>query len=429
MAEQSLFGTTPEALQASRDAALRQQASQYAQLDPFQRASMNLYQGGNRLGGAIGGLLGAQDPELQRITQRQSLLKQAQPQDAEGWKALAQQLYQQGDNQGAQEAIAKAQALQAIAIKQGVDTSTMASNLATAAGKQFAVSPEGRGQELAKSGKYTSKSISEFIAGTGQLEAIDKFAKPDSKFIAKAVALGFGDKANYGGYTAEQASKVNTELFNEDLKLKATGAPKTVIPLGDVFNKMATTKDAENKQAAWKTAGESYTLAVPLLSKLDELYNNLPQTYTGNLASITVQLGKSLSALGVPVNVNKLANSEYAEAVGAEVVQSIARNFPGSQSNVELQQLIKSKFNILQELPTIRRILTDVRTKTQAGILTYEQLSKKPEEERYRSDSNLLNGTNYKKLDRLNKLMNKSVNKTITPDEITEAKKLQEELK
>lgn len=429
MAEQSLFGATPEALQASRADALQAQALQYAKLDPFQRATMGIYQGANQLGGAIGGMLGGQDPEMMRIKQRQQLLQGVNTTDAASLIKAAQRANEMGDYPAAQELFAKAQSIQSTAIKQGLDTSTTAANLATAVGRQFDVSPEGRGQELAKTGKFTSESIAKFVAGTGQLEAIDKLAKPDSKFIAKAVALGFGDKSNYGSYTAEQAAKVNTELFNEDLKLKATGAPRTVIPLGDVFNKIATTKDAENKQAAWKTAGESYTLAVPLLSKLDELYNNLPQTYTGNLAGITVQLGKSLSALGVPVNVSKLSNSEYAEAVGAEVVQSIARNFPGSQSNVELQQLIKSKFNILQELPTIRRILTDVRTKTQAGILTYEQLSKKPEEDRYRSDPNLLNGTNYKKLDRLNKLMNKSVNKTITSDEITEAKKLQEELK
>lgn len=107
----SLFGITPESLQAQRDQALQQEAMQYAKMDPFQRATAGIYAGANKLGGAIGGMLGAQDPEMMRITQRQSLLQQAQPTNAKGWSDLGSQLMQRGDIQGAQEAYAKAQAL------------------------------------------------------------------------------------------------------------------------------------------------------------------------------------------------------------------------------------------------------------------------------------------------------------------------------
>ena len=119
MAEQSLFGTTPEALQASRDAALRQQASQYAQLDPFQRASMNLYQGGNRLGGAIGGLLGAQDPELQRSSMLKKLATEFDTTTAEGLTGFARAAAQAGMPQQAMQAAQQAQEMnkQAQAIK------------------------------------------------------------------------------------------------------------------------------------------------------------------------------------------------------------------------------------------------------------------------------------------------------------------------
>ena len=107
----SLFGVTPESLTADREAALQQRAMQYAQMDPFKRAAASMYTAGSQLGGAIGGMLGAQDPEMMRLTQRQSLLQQAQPTNAKGWSDLGSQLMQRGDIQGAQEAYSKAQAL------------------------------------------------------------------------------------------------------------------------------------------------------------------------------------------------------------------------------------------------------------------------------------------------------------------------------
>jgi hypothetical protein len=104
----SLFGMTPESLMADREATLQAQAMQYAQADPFQRASANLYRGGNQLGGAIGGMLGAQDPQLQKATALQSILQQADTTTPEGLAALAQTLNQQGFGQQAMQVMDRA---------------------------------------------------------------------------------------------------------------------------------------------------------------------------------------------------------------------------------------------------------------------------------------------------------------------------------
>lgn len=112
MAEQSLFGATPEELQANRAALLQQQAMQYAKLDPFQRATAGIYQGANQLGGAIGGLLGGTDPEMMRIKQRQDLLKNVNPEDPNTLMQAAQQASQMGDYAAAQELVAKARSMQ-----------------------------------------------------------------------------------------------------------------------------------------------------------------------------------------------------------------------------------------------------------------------------------------------------------------------------
>ena len=104
----SLFGMAPESLMAQRDQALQAQAQQYAQLDPLQRATAGIYAGANRLGGAIGGMLGAQDPELAKATALQGIMQQADTTTPEGLSTLAQTLAQQGFGQQAMQVMNQA---------------------------------------------------------------------------------------------------------------------------------------------------------------------------------------------------------------------------------------------------------------------------------------------------------------------------------
>jgi hypothetical protein len=73
---QSLFGVSPEMYQRQQQDRADAQALRFAQLDPFQQANFAIGRGANMLGGAIGGALGGQDPELQRITMRQQIASQ-----------------------------------------------------------------------------------------------------------------------------------------------------------------------------------------------------------------------------------------------------------------------------------------------------------------------------------------------------------------
>lgn len=95
MAE-SLFGMTPQDIQAQRQAAMRQQAQQFAQMPPEQRAAMALYQGGNQLGGALAGMMGAKDPELEKANMVNSLVKETDMTDLDSVKGLAQKLTKAG---------------------------------------------------------------------------------------------------------------------------------------------------------------------------------------------------------------------------------------------------------------------------------------------------------------------------------------------
>ena len=107
---QSLFGNTPQELMAQRDAALQQQAIQYAQLDPMAQAQAGFYTAGNRLGSGLGGMLGAKDPELERLTAIQKASQQADLTTPEGLITFAQTIKAYDPN-AAMQAVQKAQEL------------------------------------------------------------------------------------------------------------------------------------------------------------------------------------------------------------------------------------------------------------------------------------------------------------------------------
>ena len=91
--------TTPEQYQLAQDQAMQAQALQYAQLDPRAQAQYGFYRGGQMLGNAIGGALGGQDPQLQKITQRQQLAAQLDPSKPESFMQAAALAAKSGDQQ------------------------------------------------------------------------------------------------------------------------------------------------------------------------------------------------------------------------------------------------------------------------------------------------------------------------------------------
>jgi hypothetical protein len=98
---QSLFGVTPQMYQQQQQARADAQALRFAQLDPFQQANFAIGRGANMLGGAIGGALGGQDPELQRVTMRQQIARQLNPGDPASIQQAIAALQQSGDAEGA----------------------------------------------------------------------------------------------------------------------------------------------------------------------------------------------------------------------------------------------------------------------------------------------------------------------------------------
>jgi len=80
--------------QQKQNEAMQAQAMQYASLDPMARAQYSLYLGGQQLGSAIGGALGAKDPQLQMIGLQQQILRELDPSNPQQNLMVAQKYAQ-----------------------------------------------------------------------------------------------------------------------------------------------------------------------------------------------------------------------------------------------------------------------------------------------------------------------------------------------
>jgi hypothetical protein len=101
--------TTPDQYQQQQDQLARSQAIEMARLTPEQRAQADIRGGFQRVGNAVGGLMGAQDPQMQLVALRKQVLQGIDPTDAASINKAAQALAQAGDQQGAMQLAQKAQ--------------------------------------------------------------------------------------------------------------------------------------------------------------------------------------------------------------------------------------------------------------------------------------------------------------------------------
>jgi hypothetical protein len=344
MAEQSLFGTTPEALMASRDAALRQQAAQYAQLDPFQQATMGIYQGANKLGGVVGGMLGGQDPEMMRIKQRQQLLQGVNPEDPDSLIKAAQQASQMGDYGAAQELSTKARAMQLQKAQIGKATAEQA-KLELAGKQEIALR-----DELAKLGpNATQQQILNATIKYGDANkvlsviqsSVDKEAtRAQALDIAKQQAEARVEAARLAGESRETVARIAADARKEVAQLVAAlkGPSAAVLKAQEKADKIAegqeglsgtieTAKTLVNDLA--KKGGMTTTSASPLANLVTSLGAGTVGQYGGKLFGTEVQSKRDeLNSVRL-----QLFNA-VKEATGMSSTQL--------NSNVELQTWLKS---------------------------------------------------------------------------------------
>lgn len=120
MATDSILGlfTTPEQYQQAQTQQLYANQLAQARLSPVEQASFNIGAGAQRFGNALGGMLGAEDPQMKLAGLRQQILKGVNPQDMKSIEEAAIQFSRMGDGEGIK-------AMQELAYKQSQITKNL----------------------------------------------------------------------------------------------------------------------------------------------------------------------------------------------------------------------------------------------------------------------------------------------------------------
>ena len=275
-----LFGVTPESLMAQREAALAQQAQQYAQLSPMQAAQAGFYTAGNRLAGAAGGLMGAQDPEMAKAAALQGILKGADTTSPEGLAALAKTLSAQGFGQQAMQVMDQArQARQQVATTQKAEMSVAQEE---ALRKELAaLGPDATEADIMKA--VTKYGSADKVLATLQSSA-DKAAQRQQQVdLQKERIQAQIEMARERGATQQQIAQMQIEGRNQLAQLTAAlkGPSAAVIKAQEKADKVA-----EGQAGLSDTVEVAKTLVNDIASK-----GGMTSTSQGSLANLVTSLG------------------------------------------------------------------------------------------------------------------------------------------
>jgi len=213
---QSLFGITPDMYQQSQQARADQQAFQYAQMTPFQQANYAIGRGANMLGGAIGRGLGGEDPELARITMRQQIASQINPNDPTSIQQGIASLSQGGDPQGAMMLQGEYQKLMESKALVGQRTAAEQASLAAADKTRFSIKQEEQLRD--ELSKLPQNATQEDV-----LAVVTKFGSPD-KVLAALQASADRTAANQAKTEAAQLAnqaKIDAAKIVADAKIES----------------------------------------------------------------------------------------------------------------------------------------------------------------------------------------------------------------
>ena len=319
-----LFGMTPEMYQQQQNQNALKQASELAQLDPFALAKTGIGYGANRLAGAIGGALGAQDPQLQLISQRNAVMKEIDLNDPNSIMIGAQRLGQ-FDPQGAnalanlaREAIAKnaettqkfAQANKAMAESGEIVAKRDALN-----SRVLALTDSGMSESQARGIASNEKAFADTIASRNIATPAD--------YAIQARALGFDAKPFLKDYSPDQIQAMEKGVFAHKAGIAQAGATNVIYNQGkEILKNKADLAGEVEKEALG--APERITFA-------QNLRTLLPKAFTGVGSDVLLQGGRVAEAFGI--DVKGVAPSQIIDQILNKMTIGEAGQLKGSLSD------------------------------------------------------------------------------------------------
>jgi hypothetical protein len=370
---QSLFGVTPQMYQQEQQDRADAQALQYAKLDPFQRANYAIGRGANMLGGAIGGALGGQDPELQRVTMRQQIARQLNPNDPASIERAIAALSQAGDAQGAMMLQGEYRKLQESNALVGQRGAAEKASLAQAGKIQLSVEQDAALRaELAKLGpNATEDMIRSVVVKYGDPDKVltaltsaatraeDRTARADA---AKLAADARADAAKLANDAKIEAAKIQAEARVD--AAREAGANRLQIAQLMAQNKqelaqltaslkgpspavLKAQEKAEQVAEGKETLGDILSTAQTLVKDLKNT-GGMSSTSAGALSNLitSTQTGTAGQFLGGVFGTEAQSKRDQLKSVRLQLLNAIkqATGMSAQQlnSNVELQTYLKS---------------------------------------------------------------------------------------
>jgi hypothetical protein len=287
----TLFGVSPERLEQQRAAAADARALAFAKLDPFQQANFAIGRGASGLAGALGGALGGQDPELQRVTMRQQIARQINPRDPATIEQGIVALQQAGDTEGAMLLNSEYQKTQLLQNQIASEQALTAQRLRDKEG----VDPL---QQLLRTGNFTPPSVAKYKTSQNiaDLELVDKTSPLAQERLAALVASRVGPPG-----TPEYNA-----AFNASIDKQMQKQPGVVVQTGDQRDKNIFEKvDVPRLQQFTDAASSARALArdAEVIQKL------LAGSGGGTLIKLTTDIQRSLGFETERVTANDLANA------------------------------------------------------------------------------------------------------------------------
>ena len=298
----SLFGVTPESIIADRQKQDYARAVQMAQLDPIQQAQAGFYMAGSQLGRGLGGLLGAEDPELMRVRQRQSLLQGVDLNDPTALRDAASKALQLGDNTAASQLAQKALDVEAKQASIGKDVAAAAASLTDKLSVNQKDAQAIADTKATRGTPEWTKAYSEELTRLTTKEGSKTSYGPEADRLSKAL---YGK--DFRELTQEQANVVDKQLEQRGLTKARAGAGNTELKMPPDIVKAV--NDADKATEAELNMLNSAKLAKQLINETANSKNS--QTWEAARTTIAKAVGE-----------NKLSNEDIRRTgVSPELVQ------------------------------------------------------------------------------------------------------------
>jgi hypothetical protein len=373
-----LFGMSPEDYATRRDQQLQQQALQFAQLSPAQQAQMGFYTAGGRIGGAVGGLLGVQDPELMRVKQRQSLLQGIDLNDPAALRERASVAMQQGDvaaaSQLAQRAMAVEEGLAKIASEQANQAQRQAGAIENLAQAEKARMEATKIEGASKQEEELRKALSQLPADASDKDVenvVRQFGNPD-KILAAVTKRQEAEanriaKAELEREKAEERARRDQEQREFRMALAALSAQQRSATNALQQQLLQTRIDdlnakQEDKAAAAKLKqDQALNHAAKVITDVQEatgLVNGMTTGLTGKTSSLVpgtdaYNLNQRLLTIKANLGFDRLQQMRDASPTGGALGQVAVQELNALQSTVGSLEIGQDRKELVKNLEKI----------------------------------------------------------------------------